>query len=172
MTTGEKIAAQRRRAGLSQAALAEKLHVSRQAVSRWETNESLPDTDKIVQLSQALGVTPNDLLLDNCPEAKSAVSATAPRRRWFRYLYIALAAAGMILSLAGLAASVIWAVTTDTWYTDFGRFGTALFFNWTGSLLFGGLILLFLALLLLVFDTLLSKRESPAHPTIERDRIL
>lgn len=162
MTTGEKIAAQRRRTGLSQAALAENLNVSRQAVSRWEANESLPDPDKLVQLSQVLGVTPNDLLLNNGPEAKAPAPA-APWRQWFQRLYIALAAAGTLLSLAGLTASVIWAATTDRWYTDHGKFRTALFFKWPGSVLLGGLILLFLALLLLVFDTLLYKRD--AHLT-------
>ena len=45
MTIGEKIALRRRNAGLSQEALAGQLGVSRQAVSRWETNESLPDTE-------------------------------------------------------------------------------------------------------------------------------
>ena len=50
MTIGEKISLRRRTAGLSQEALAARLGVSRQAVSRWETGESLPDAEKIVQL--------------------------------------------------------------------------------------------------------------------------
>ena len=50
MTIGEKISLRRRTAGLSQEALAAQLGVSRQAVSRWETSESLPDTEKVLQL--------------------------------------------------------------------------------------------------------------------------
>lgn len=159
MTTGEKIAARRRRAGLSQAALAENLNVSRQAVSRWETNESLPDTDKIIQLSRVLDVSTDYLLLDGRPETVPAAPSGTPWRKRFRYLYIGLAAMGAILSLAGLAGAVIWSVTTESWYTDFGRFGTALFFYWPGPVLLGGLILLVLVLLLLIFDTLLAKKE-------------
>ena len=44
MTLGEKIQALRREAGLSQEGLADHLGVSRQAVSKWETNLSLPPT--------------------------------------------------------------------------------------------------------------------------------
>lgn len=65
MTIGEKIALRRRTAGLSQEALAARLGVSRQAVSRWETGESLPDAEKIVQLCQILGVSADELLMKN-----------------------------------------------------------------------------------------------------------
>mgnify|MGYP001392023074 CR=1 FL=1 len=80
MTIGEKIALRRRSAGLSQEALAAQLGVSRQAVSRWETNESLPDTEKILQLCRIFGVSSDDLLLDKPPEAAppSLPSAPAP----------------------------------------------------------------------------------------------
>lgn len=170
MTTGEKIAVQRRGAGLSQAALAEKLYVSRQAVSRWETNESLPDADKIVQLSQVLHVSTDYLLLDGCTAAGAVSPSAASRRRWFSYLCLGLASAGAILALTGLAASTAWAVTTDTWYTDFGRFGTALFFHWPGPVLLSGLILLVLAVLLLAFDILFAKQQSNSQTSIERDQ--
>lgn len=63
MTLGERISAFRRRQGLSQEALAEKLGVSRQSVSKWERNESLPETDKLPLLAQALGIS-LDLLLN------------------------------------------------------------------------------------------------------------
>ena len=43
MTFGEKLQSLRQRAGMSQDALAEQLHVSRQAVSRWETDAAMPD---------------------------------------------------------------------------------------------------------------------------------
>lgn len=65
MTIGEKIASRRRAAGLSQEVLANQLGVSRQAVSRWETSESLPDAEKIVQLCQILGISADELLMEN-----------------------------------------------------------------------------------------------------------
>ncbi len=159
MTTGEKIAALRRGAGLSQETLAGRLGVSRQAVSRWETNESLPDTDKIIQLSRLLNVSTDYLLLEDCrpPEPPDA-SPMSPVRLWSRRFCIALAALGTALSLLGLAAAVLWAVRTDRWYTDFGRFGTALFFQWPGSVLLGGLLVLVLALLLALVDRLLAAK--------------
>ena len=59
---GEKIALCRKKAGMSQEALAAELNISRQAVSRWETGEATPDTDKVVQLSRLFGVTTDYLL--------------------------------------------------------------------------------------------------------------
>lgn len=52
MTIGAKIAACRKRAGMSQEKLANELNISRQAVSRWETGEAVPDTEKVIQLSR------------------------------------------------------------------------------------------------------------------------
>lgn len=59
----------------------------------------------------------------------------------------------------GLAGALHWAVTTHMWYTDFGRFGTALMKTLYGAILPGGLLLLGIALALLTFDVLLSKRD-------------
>ena len=62
MTFGEKLQALRQRAGMSQDALAERLGVSRQAVSRWERDETMPETDKVVPLADLFGVTTDYLL--------------------------------------------------------------------------------------------------------------
>lgn len=64
MTFGEKLQMLRARRGLSQDALAEALEVSRQAVSRWERNETLPETEKVIRLSRYFSVTTDYLLLD------------------------------------------------------------------------------------------------------------
>ena len=58
MTIGAKIAACRKRAGMSQEKLANELNISRQAVSRWETGEAVPDTEKVIQLSRIFHVRP------------------------------------------------------------------------------------------------------------------
>ena len=52
MTFGEKLQMLRTRRGLSQDALAEALDVSRQAMSQWERNETLPETEKVIRLSR------------------------------------------------------------------------------------------------------------------------
>ncbi|WP_302961661.1 helix-turn-helix transcriptional regulator [uncultured Adlercreutzia sp.] len=58
----ERLAARRKQAGLSQEALAEKLGVSRQAVSKWERSESSPDTDNLIALAKLYGVSLDELL--------------------------------------------------------------------------------------------------------------
>ena len=62
MTIGEKILYLRTREHLSQEALAERLDVSRQSVSKWELDESLPGLDKIIALSEAFSISCDKLL--------------------------------------------------------------------------------------------------------------
>ena len=61
---GSNIAAYRKRAGLTQAGLAEKLNYSDKAVSKWERGESMPDVTTLVQLAEQFDITVNDLILD------------------------------------------------------------------------------------------------------------
>ena len=61
---GANIVAYRKRSGLTQARLAERLNYSDKAVSKWERGESVPDVLTLVQLSELFGVTVNDLLAD------------------------------------------------------------------------------------------------------------
>ena len=62
MTLGEKICRLRKARGLSQGDLADTLGVSRQSVSKWETDSSVPDLDKLVALSRRFGVTLDELV--------------------------------------------------------------------------------------------------------------
>lgn len=62
MDLAERLAALRKRAGLSQGDVAERLNVSRQAVSRWETGLTVPSTDNLSRLSRLYGVTLDELL--------------------------------------------------------------------------------------------------------------
>lgn len=57
MTLGEKITALRNQHNMSQGDLAEKMDVSRQSISKWETDTSIPELDKLVQLSELFNVT-------------------------------------------------------------------------------------------------------------------
>ena len=66
MTFGEKLHRLRREKGMSQEALAGKLGVSRQAVSRWELGEVVPDTANVLRVSRIFGVSTDYLLLDEC----------------------------------------------------------------------------------------------------------
>lgn len=68
MKLHEKIYYCRKRAGLSQEELSGRVGVSRQAVSKWETGESVPETGKLAALAAALGVTVDWLLSEDEPE--------------------------------------------------------------------------------------------------------
>lgn len=62
MTLSEKIAALRTGLGLSQGDVAEKLEVSRQSVSKWETGQSVPEVDKLIKLADLFGVSVDELV--------------------------------------------------------------------------------------------------------------
>lgn len=66
MNIADKILKLRKEKGLSQEALAEALGVSRQSVSKWESGAALPDTDKIIAMSELFGVS-TDYILKNDP---------------------------------------------------------------------------------------------------------
>ena len=68
MRLADKITALRKKAGWSQEELAEQLGVTRQSVSKWEGAQSVPDMDKVVQMSRLFGVTTDFLLKDELSE--------------------------------------------------------------------------------------------------------
>lgn len=78
MTFGEKLQSLRQKAGMSQDALAERLDVSRQAVSRWERGETMPETEKVVLLADLFGVTTDHLLR----EQPAGEADPPPERDW------------------------------------------------------------------------------------------
>lgn len=63
----------RKLSNLSQEDVADQLHISRQAVSKWEIGQSTPDIDTCVKLCEILKVTPNRLLLGDEAEHKEAI---------------------------------------------------------------------------------------------------
>lgn len=70
-TMADRLIARRKAAGLSQEALADRLGVSRQAVSKWERVESSPDTDNLIALAALYGITLDELLYGD-PHADAA----------------------------------------------------------------------------------------------------
>ncbi len=72
MTLGEKIRYARKRTGLSQEQLAEKMCVSRSAIAKWETDKGLPDIENLKTLARLLCVSV-DSLLDDSDDTESTV---------------------------------------------------------------------------------------------------
>ena len=79
MKLGEKLQQLRKQSGLSQEQLAAQLTVSRQAVSKWELEETMPDTENVVQLSRLFGVSCDYLLRDEVDEQGAALPALPPQ---------------------------------------------------------------------------------------------
>lgn len=71
MSLGTNISRLRAEHHLSQGDLAEALAVSRQSVSKWETDSSVPDLDKLVKLSQVFGVSLDELVTGAVPQLKA-----------------------------------------------------------------------------------------------------
>lgn len=68
MIFADKLIKLRKRAGYSQEELAEKMGVTRQSVSKWESAQSIPDIEKIIKISELFGVSTDYLLKDNIEE--------------------------------------------------------------------------------------------------------
>ena len=81
MILADKIVSLRKKAGWSQEELVEQLGVTRQSVSKWEGAQSVPDMDKVVQMSRLFGVTTDYLLKDEIEEQAAALVEESPLRR-------------------------------------------------------------------------------------------
>lgn len=71
MTLGQKIFELRNQQKMSQGDLAEKLNVSRQSISKWETDASVPELDKLIMLSDLFHITIDELVRDELPEKRT-----------------------------------------------------------------------------------------------------
>lgn len=78
MTLGERIAYYRGKLGLSQGELAEQLGVSRQAVSKWETDAGLPDLERLIALSRLYRITLDELVKGESPEETAEAPEEIP----------------------------------------------------------------------------------------------
>lgn len=155
MKLHEKILYCRKRAGLSQEALAESVGVSRQAVSKWETGESVPETGKLAALAAALGVSVDWLLSEDEPERPryeygggahpgDGGERGEPPRDWTESLPRLLRRAarrwgwlaGVYLALCGLPPVVIGALASGISGRMLESFGGL----WPGSGAFGSTI--------------------------------
>ena len=105
MNLADRIQNLRKAKGLSQEELAEALGVSRQAVSKWESSQSSPDLDKIIQLSEYFNVSTDHLLKGTeLPEAGSDGLDTA-------FIFNAVATAFDLLSI--VLSAFIWYETQE-----------------------------------------------------------
>lgn len=90
MALSDKLYMLRKKSGLSQEQLAEQLSVSRQAISKWESGQSVPESEKLIAISNYFDVSLDYLLKDenenesndNAPET-GTIQNTSDRTNWF-----------------------------------------------------------------------------------------
>lgn len=109
-----KLAFLRKQKGLTQMELAEKLNVSRQAISRWEVGAAVPSTDNLKVLGDLYGVSVDYLLDDNTRDAANNVAIEQPKledrrkfdkREKYRNFVIGIAIVLIALVLVGAGLS-------------------------------------------------------------------
>lgn len=105
----------RKKAGLSQDALAERLSVSRQTVSSWERGNSYPDLDMLVRISDALATDPNELLYPNRKRRSSGVSRLVDDD-FFGKLAVVIWFAGLLLGLSAGSQGYASGPDTVSWH--------------------------------------------------------
>lgn len=81
MTTGDKIARERKKLNLTQEQLAEKLQVTRQSVSRWESDLAYPETENLIKLSEIFSCSVDYLL------NKNSTDTTSPTHYPFKFSF-------------------------------------------------------------------------------------
>ena len=109
MTFSEKMYALRKKSGLSQEQLAEQLKVSRQAISKWESGQSMPESDKLVAISSYFNVSLDYLMKeteetnDNNDRPANDVRQPAARKsgilQWL---------SGIIFCIVGIVCLILW----------------------------------------------------------------
>ena len=96
----EKLYKLRKNSGLSQEQLAEQLNVSRQAISKWESGTAVPESEKLIIISNYFGVSVDYLLKDDEEDkAKATVNVMEEKPKMI---------AGIIICIAGIISMVIW----------------------------------------------------------------
>lgn len=156
-TIGQRISFHRKRLGMTQEQLAEKLNVTAQAVSKWENNQSCPDISVLPQLAQIFGVSTDSLLGHQAEEKPHRNEETSDDDK----SYIDLHWNGSRLESIGLACTIaafgiayfislylklsnsFWDILWPTALLGFGIFGLYPNFSFLrlGCAIFGGYFL-------------------------------
>lgn len=133
----ERIYTLRRKAGLSQEQLAERVGVSRQAISKWEGGLSVPELEKLRALSEVFGVT-LDELVNGDPSVRSEPAESPPVKPESR--------PGIILCIMGAACLIFTGIVTMASPAAAERLSESSIITLDGT----GILIIFCALVMLV----------------------
>ncbi len=110
MKLQDKIIKLRKAHGWSQEDFAEKLNVSRQAISRWENGTALPDAQNVLQISKLFGVT-TDYLLNDDYESDSDIPAVRSATKETEILFSKKKRQHLIAAVCFTIASFCWLIS-------------------------------------------------------------
>lgn len=96
---------------ITQEALASKLNVTRQTISKWENGQSVPDADSLTQIAELLDISVQELLGEEVKENKTAGFTEKPTER--KYLKIILTVI-LIIMLIPIIYTIFWMVIAAT----------------------------------------------------------
>lgn len=106
MALSEKLYALRKKSGLSQEQLAEQLNVSRQAISKWESGQSVPESEKLLTISNYFNVSLDYLMKEDDEQDDLSVDRgnddsvqTNDRAKWLP---------GIIICVGGVICLIMW----------------------------------------------------------------
>lgn len=106
MALSEKLYALRKKSGLSQEQLAEQLSVSRQAISKWESGQSVPESDKLLTISKYFNVSLDYLMKEG--EEENDFSANGQNDKLFQTSNRTKWLLGIIFSVGGIICLIMW----------------------------------------------------------------
>ena len=101
MELSDRIKKERNKLNLSQDALANELHVSRQAISKWETGQSYPDLEKLIQLSNIFEVTIDELVKGDKELEKKLINDGGNQMKGLSILSYVLIIVGVLIGFWG-----------------------------------------------------------------------
>lgn len=109
MELSDKIITHRKANGWSQEDFAEKLNISRQAISRWENGTAMPDAQNILQISKLFNVT-TDYLLNDYYENDSDIPAVKTAKEETEALFLKKKNLHLVTSISFTIASLCWII--------------------------------------------------------------
>ncbi len=106
MALSEKLYALRKKSGLSQEQLAEQLGVSRQAISKWESGASSPESDKLIVISNYFHVSLDDLMKESNGQSNDTTQAV--QREVPQAAAHTKRTVGFIICICGIVCLIVW----------------------------------------------------------------
>lgn len=106
MSLSEKLYTLRKKSGLSQEQLAEQLNVSRQAISKWESGASCPESDKLIAISNYFNVSLDYLMKEDNEQSKDTPQATQSETA--QMAERTQRSVGFIICIGGIICLIVW----------------------------------------------------------------